>query len=101
MSIERPILTISVAAKLLGLHPRTLMMYDREGVFTAQRTDTKRRLFSIQDLNTLQFIIFLTQEIGLNLQGVKTFFQAMEVTKKAGVDLQKELFPQFSLKQLI
>lgn len=101
MSTERPILTISVAAKLLGVHPRTLMLYEKEGVFITHRTDTKRRMFSIDDLNRLQFIKFLTQEIGLNLAGVKTFFQAMEIANKAGVNLQKTLFPQFQEKQLI
>jgi MerR family transcriptional regulator, heat shock protein HspR len=101
MSTDRPILTISIAAKLLGVHPRTLMLYEHEGVFSSHRTETKRRMFSIDDLNQLQFIKFLTQEIGLNLQGVKTFFLAMDVAGKADIDLKKELFPQFSAKQLI
>ncbi len=101
MSTNRPILTISVAAKLLNVHPRTLMLYEKEGVFTSHRTDTKRRMFSIDDLTQLQFVKFLTQEIGLNLMGVKTFFKAMIVSEKAGVDLKKELFPQFTVKQLI
>jgi len=101
MSTDRPILTISIAAKLLGVHPRTLMLYEKQDVYSSHRTDTKRRMFSINDLNTLQFIKFLTQEVGLNLMGVKTFFKAMEVANKAGVDLKKELFPQFQEKQLI
>lgn len=101
MTTNRPILTISVAAKLLGLHPRSLMLYEREGVYVSHRTDTKRRMFSIDDLNQLQFIKFLTQEIGLNLMGVKTFLQAMEVSKKAGIDLKLSLFPQFQEKELI
>lgn len=101
MSSDKPILTISVAAKLLGVHPRTIMMYEHENVFTPHRTDTKRRMFSMDDLNRLQFIKFLTHDIGLNLQGIRTFFEAVEVSKKAGVDLQKALFPQFEAKQLI
>ncbi len=101
MTTDRPILTISIAAKLLRVHPRTLMLYEKEGVFTSHRTDTKRRMFSIDDLNRLQFIKFLTQEVGLNLSGVKIFFQAMEVAKKADVDLKQSLFPQFQEKELI
>lgn len=101
MSTDRPILTISIAAKLIGVHPRTLMLYEKENIFLTQRTDTKRRMYSIDDLNRLQFIKFLTQEIGLNLAGVKIFFQAMDTAIKVGVDLKKELFPQFKEKQLI
>lgn len=101
MITNRPILTISVAAKLLGLHPRTLMMYEHEGIFTSQRTETKRRMYSIDDLEQLQFVKFLTQEIGLNFSGVKTLFAAISITKKANIDLKRELFPQFEAKQLI
>lgn len=101
MNTDKPILTISIAAKLLSVHPRTLMLYEKAQVFPTQRTDTNRRMYSIDDLNQLQFIKFLTQEIGLNLQGVRTLFQAIEVSGKAGIDLKKELFPQFIIKQLI
>lgn len=101
MSSSQPVLTISITAKLLNLHPRTIMMYEREGIFTPHRTDTKRRLFSMDDLNQLQYIKFLAQDKGLNIEGIRTLFEASKIALKGGIDLQKELFPQFSAKNLI
>ncbi len=101
MSTEQPILTISVAAKLLHLHPRTIMLYEKIGVFLSQRTDTKRRMFSINDLERLQFVKYLTQVKGVNLQGVKILFEALNIAEKEGIELKKLLFPQFKAEKLI
>ena len=101
MSINEPILTISVGAKLLGLHPRTLMLYEKEGLTAPHRTNTKRRLYSVDDLDHLQFITFLTRETGINIRGVKTILSAIELAEKEGFNLKKALFPLFKLKKLI
>lgn len=98
---EQPILTISIAAKLLHVHPRTIMLYERAGVFNSQRTDTKRRMFSIQDLDHLQFIKYLTQVKGINLLGVKVVLEALTAAGKEGIDLKKQLFPQFKAEKLV
>lgn len=101
MASDEPILTISVAASLLKLHPRTLMLYEREGFISPHRTNTKRRLFSIKDLDHLQFLKYLTQVEGINLNGVRKMFEAIEVAEKGGVNLKKLLFPSFKPKRLI
>jgi len=101
MSINEPILTISVAAKLLGLHPRTLMLYEKEGLTAPHRTGTQRRLYSIADLDHLQFITHLTQHKGINIRGVKIVLQAIDFSEKEGFNLKKTLFPEFKLKKLI
>ena len=100
MRTEEPILTISVAADLLGLHPRTLMLYEKEGLMTPHRTGTNRRMFSIKNLEELQFIKFLTHDRGINLEGVKIVLKSLEITK-GQIDLKKLLFPTFELKQLV
>lgn len=101
MSLTDPILTISIAANLLGLHPRTLMIYEASGLLTPHRTKTNRRLFSITDLNDLQFVKYLTQGKGINIQGVKLILQAIEIGKKEGIDLKKQLFPEFRPQPLL
>ena len=101
MNSEKPILTISVAATLLGLHPRTLMLYESAGFITPHRTDTKRRMFSIQDLEHLQFIKYLTQQNGVNLHGVKFILEALSLAEKEGVNLKKLLFPSFKPNRLV
>ena len=101
MASNDPILTISVAASLLKLHPRTLMLYEQAGLITPHRTGTNRRLFSIADLENLQFIKYLTQKEGVNLKGVKILLEAIFLAEKEGVNLKKLLFPGFKPKRLI
>jgi len=98
---DEPILTISVAANLLKVHPRTLMLHEKAGLISPYRTSTKRRLFSIQDLSDLQFIKYLTQNKGINLQGVKILLETISLAEKEGVNLKKRLFPSFKAKKLI
>ena len=100
-STESPLLTISVAANLLKLHPRTLMLYERAGFITPHRTDTNRRMFSFKDLEHLQFIKFLTREQGINLQGIKFILEAFTLAEKEGVKLKKLLFPAFKPASLV
>lgn len=101
MNTKLPILTISVAAKLLGLHPRTIMLYERSGFLSPHRTSTNRRMYSINDLDDLQFVKFLTRDKGINLQGVKFLLEAIQLVNKDGVDLKKLLFPNFKAKELL
>lgn len=100
MASNDPILTISVAAKLLHIHPRTIMLYEKSNLFSSQRTDTKRRMFSEKDLMDLQFIKFLTQKKGVNLQGVKIVLDALYISEKSGLDLRSKLFPDFRAEKL-
>ena len=100
MATGEPILTISVAAKLLNIHPRTIMLYERTKLFTPHRTNTQRRLFSDKDLEDLQFINFLTHQKGINLQGVKAVLEAISTAEKGGVNLKFQLFPNFKAEKL-
>jgi len=101
MSTEQPILTISMAAKLLNIHPRSIMLYEHTGIFASFRTGTQRRLFSVKDLDELQFIKYLTQSKGINLAGVKVILEAIKLAEKEGLELKKLLFPAFKAEQLI
>lgn len=101
MRSEKPILTISVAADLLQLHPRTLMQYESSGLFQPHRIKSNRRLYSQNDLRDLQFIKFLTQEKGINHEGVKYILKAIQLTNQAGGDLKRRLFPEFKPQRLI
>lgn len=100
MALEDAILTISVAAKLLGLHPRTIMLYERMKLFSSHRTSTQRRMFSANDLDELQFLKYLTQRKGINLQGVKILLEALSQAESRGVDLKQLLFPDFKTQKL-
>ncbi len=101
MDKGKPILTISVAARLLKLHPRTLMLYERAMLVTPYRAATQRRLFSVNDLARLQFIKYLTQQEGANLKGVKIVLEAIKLTEKKGINLKRSLFPSFKVRPLV
>src|SRR5437667_8073745 len=74
-SARRPVYVISIAAGLAGCHPRTLRIYEEEGLLDPVRTDTNIRLYSDEDLERVRAIRYLTQTRGVNLAGVKMLLQ--------------------------
>jgi MerR family transcriptional regulator/heat shock protein HspR len=62
---------ISVAARLLEMHPQTLRKYERVGLVQPSRTGGHLRLYSNEDLLRLRVIRRLVEELGLNLAGVR------------------------------
>ena len=92
---QKPLFTISVAADLIKVHPRTLMIYEKKSLTKPYRTSKKRRLYSPEEVKNLHFIQFLTQHRGVNLNGVQVLLQALEIAQKEGVDLKKLLFPDY------
>jgi MerR family transcriptional regulator/heat shock protein HspR len=72
---RRPVYVISIAASLAGCHPRTLRIYEEEGLLDPVRTDTNIRLYSDEDLERVRAIRYLTQIRRVNLAGVKLLLQ--------------------------
>jgi MerR family transcriptional regulator/heat shock protein HspR len=97
----RPILILSVAAQLLNLHPRTLMLYEKEGLIRPYRTSTNRRLFSQTDLLEIQFIQYLIDKKRTNIAGAKVILDILEKAKSKYPSLKEEFFPDFEEKELI
>ena len=62
---------ISVAARLLEMHPQTLRKYERLGLVRPSRTIGMLRLYSEEDLGKLRLIRHLEEYHGLNLAGVE------------------------------
>ena len=71
-----PVFIISVAARLLEMHPQTLRKYEREGLVAPSRTTGKFRLYSDEDLQRLRQVKYLVGERGLNLAGVQLVMDA-------------------------
>ncbi len=66
-----PIFVISVAAELAGMHPQTLRSYDRMGLVSPRRTRGRGRRYSRRDIAQLRLIQRLSQEEGINLEGIR------------------------------
>jgi len=84
---------ISIAASLAGCHPRTLRIYEEEGLLDPVRTDTNIRLYSDEDLDRVRAIRYLTQIRGVNLAGVKLLLQlrnAADFLDEIASDLARE-----------
>ncbi len=62
---------ISVAARILDMHPQTLRKYERLGLIRPGRTLGMLRLYSTEDIRKLRLIRHLSDEMGLNLAGVE------------------------------
>lgn len=98
---SKPLFTLSVTAEIMGVHPRTLMIYEAEGLVVPARTRTNRRRYSQQNLRTLQFILFLTRKKGVNLAGVRALLEMIATAQNKGFDIRKVIFPEFIEKQLV
>jgi MerR family transcriptional regulator/heat shock protein HspR len=77
-----PVFIISVAARLLEMHPQTLRKYEREGLIAPSRTIGNLRLYSDEDLERLRQVKHLVGDRGLNLAGVQL---ALELTERIRV----------------
>ena len=65
-----PVYVISVAAKMVDMHPQTLRLYERLGLLKPARQGLNR-LYSEHDIARLRQIQRLTQDMGVNLAGVE------------------------------
>jgi MerR family transcriptional regulator, heat shock protein HspR len=87
----RPVYVISVAASLVRVHPRTLRIYEDEGLVCPARTPTNIRLYSENDIRRVLWIRHLTQERGVNLAGIRLLF---ELEERLGMRILEALFDE-------
>ena len=69
--MQEGVYVISVAARILDMHPQTLRKYERVGLVMPSRTLGLSRLYSDEDIARLQLIKHLVDNVGLNLAGVQ------------------------------
>jgi MerR family transcriptional regulator/heat shock protein HspR len=75
---DEPVYLISVAARMCGMHPQTLRMYERLGLIQPHRVGNSKRLYSEADIARLRRIQRLTQQMGVNLAGVEIILRLLE-----------------------
>ncbi len=68
---KRPVYMIGVASELIGVHPQTLRMYEQKGLLRPRKSIKNTRLYSQEDVDLGRYIQRLTQEMGMNLAGVR------------------------------
>ena len=87
--LTRPRYIISIAAELASCHPRTLRIYEEEGLLRPQRRNNLR-LYSEADIQRVRIIRFLTRRQRVNLAGVRVILQLEEAGKIRVYDLFDE-----------
>src|SRR5436190_24368084 len=86
---SRPVYVISVAAELVRVHPRTLRIYELEGLICPARTRSNNRLYSENDIRRVLWIRHLTRNLGVNLAGVRVLF---ELEERLGMRILETLY---------
>jgi MerR family transcriptional regulator, heat shock protein HspR len=92
---DTPVYVISVAAQLSGLHPQTLRAYDRLGLVSPGRSAGRGRRYSLRDILSLREVQRLSQEEGVNLNGVKRILE-LELAERRSRVRMAELLAEIS-----
>jgi DNA-binding transcriptional MerR regulator len=70
---------ISVAARIVEMHPNTLRKYDREGLVSPLRSEGRQRLYSDVDVRRLRVVRTLADKYNLNIDGVKLVLDLVQL----------------------
>jgi MerR family transcriptional regulator, heat shock protein HspR len=82
MALDHDFYFISVAARMLGMHPQTLRKYERLGLVQPTRTIGSMRLYSHEELERLKVIKRLVDDAGINLAGVQRLLSIADVVQR-------------------
>jgi MerR family transcriptional regulator/heat shock protein HspR len=80
--LEADLFFISMAARMLGMHPQTLRKYERLGLVQPTRTIGSMRRYSRDELARLKLIKRLVEDGGINLAGVQRLLSIAEVVQR-------------------
>ena len=82
MPIQPDFYFISMAARLLDMHPQTLRKYERLGLVSPTRTVGSMRVYTSDELERLRLIKHLVEEVGVNLAGVQRLLAIAEAVQR-------------------
>jgi len=77
ISTEQKWYKIGEVARKLDIAVETIRMYEKEGIFLAEKTQTGQRMFNEADVIWLSCIRRLIKEQGLNLAGIRRLLALM------------------------
>ena len=89
MKRKKGYFSISAVAKMFSVHQQTIRLYEKEGLVAPKRSEGNTRLFSEEDVNRLEEIIYLTHHLGINLAGVQMILKLKKQMKKTQQDMNK------------
>ncbi len=93
MKRKKGYFSISAVAKMFSVHQQTIRLYEKEGLISPKRSAGNTRLFSEDDVDRLEEIIYLTHKVGVNLAGVEMIMRLQKKVSKLQQEMNK-LFDQ-------
>jgi len=87
MKRKKGYFSISAVAEMFSVHQQTIRLYEKEGLIAPKRSEGNTRLFSEEDVNKLEEVIYLTHQLGINLAGVEMILKLQKKVQK----LQKQM----------
>jgi MerR family transcriptional regulator/heat shock protein HspR len=93
-SSDDKVLIISVAARMAGMHPQTLRQYDRLGLVQPGRAAGGGRRYSARDVALLREVQRLSQDEGINLEGIRRIIgleESVNELRERVADLEEAL----------
>lgn len=89
MKRKKGFFSISAVAEMFSVHQQTIRLYEKEGLINPKRSDGNTRLFSEEDVDRLEEIVYLTHQLGINLAGVEMILKLKKQIKKMQKDMNK------------
>ncbi len=80
---------ISVAARLLNVHPQTLRYYERAGLIAPSRSKGNIRLYSPEDIQRAMQIKRLIEDLGVNLAGVEVIIRLTDRLREQEKEIER------------
>ena len=80
---------ISVAARLLNVHPQTLRYYERAGLIAPSRSKGNIRLYSPEDIQRAMQIKRLIEDLGVNLAGVEVIIRLTDKLREQEQEIRE------------
>ncbi|OQX11574.1 MAG: MerR family transcriptional regulator [Desulfobulbaceae bacterium A2] len=71
---KKAIFTIGIAAQMLGVHPRTLRIYEAEGLIRPLRKG-KWRYFNMNDIKWIECLRDMIHQQGISIMAIKKLLQ--------------------------
>src|SRR5205085_6241868 len=81
--------SIFAVAKMFSVHPQTVHLYEKEEFISPKRSSGNTRLFSEEDVDRLEEVIYLTHKLGVNLAGVEIILKLQKKIKRMQDEMNK------------
>lgn len=89
MNRKKGYFSISAVARMFSVHQQTIRLYEKEGLIAPKRSTGNTRMFSEEDVDRLEEIIYLTHKLKINLSGVEMILKLQRKIQRLQDEVNK------------